>query len=122
MASTLSPSEGQLIPHSEVESQLSSLLFGTHSLSLSLSLSLYIYIYVMYNIHMINLSQQVQVAMENMLKMTNEIDENSSGITEEIAKCKDNAFERKKILEEQKESFQKAAFTVLDLLNNKDIG
>ncbi|KAL7164388.1 hypothetical protein ACSBR2_040324 [Camellia fascicularis] len=96
MASTLSPSEGQLFPHSEVESQLSSLLF--------------------------DLSQQVQAAMENMLKMTNEIDENSSGITEEIAKCKDNAFERKKILEEQKESFQKAAFTVLDLLNKKEIG
>ena len=40
---------------------------------------------------------------------------------EEMAKCKDNALERRKTLEEQKENFQKAAFTVLDMLNNKDI-
>ncbi|KAL6980134.1 hypothetical protein U1Q18_021783 [Sarracenia purpurea var. burkii] len=69
-----------------------------------------------------DLSQQVQVAMENMLKMMNEINENSTSITEEIVKCKENALERKQSLEEQKESFQKAAFTVLDILNHKDIG
>ena len=39
---------------------------------------------------------------------------------EEIEKCKDSAFERKKVLEEEKEQFQKAAYSVLDLLNNRD--
>ncbi|KAL7594983.1 hypothetical protein Lser_V15G27731 [Lactuca serriola] len=64
------------------------------------------------------LSQQVQAAMENMLKMITEIDQSSSGIIEEIEKCKYSAFERKKSLEEDKERFQKAAFSVLDMLNN----
>lgn len=39
---------------------------------------------------------------------------------EEIEKCKDSAIDRKKALEEEKERFQKAAYTVLDLLNNGD--
>lgn len=47
-----------------------------------------------------------------------EIDQSSSGIIEEIEKCKYSAFERKKSLEEGKERFQKAAFSVLDMLNN----
>ncbi|XP_059460572.1 uncharacterized protein LOC132189796 [Corylus avellana] len=64
--------------------------------------------------------QEVQGAMENMLKMINEIDQNSAGIMEEIEKCKDSALERKGILEEEKERFQKAAYTVLDMLNNRD--
>ncbi|WCJ29788.1 hypothetical protein M5689_011400 [Euphorbia peplus] len=75
----------------EVESQFSSLLY--------------------------DMSQQVQMAMENMLKMIGEIDQNSVGIVEEIEKCKDSALERKNVLDEEKESFQKAAYTVLDLLN-----
>lgn len=58
--------------------------------------------------------------MENMLKMINEVDQNSAGIVEEIEKCKDSALEKKRILEEEKERFQKAAYTVLDLLNNRD--
>ncbi|XP_057985900.1 uncharacterized protein LOC110633403 [Hevea brasiliensis] len=66
-----------------------------------------------------DLSQQVQTAMGNMLKMIVEIDQNSTGIVEEIGKCKDSALERKKILEEEKERFQKAAYTVLDMLNNR---
>ncbi|KAH7847378.1 hypothetical protein Vadar_025416 [Vaccinium darrowii] len=63
MASSPSPSENQLIPRSEVDSQLSSLVF--------------------------DLSQQVQAAMENMLKMITEIDENSAGIMEDIEKILD---------------------------------
>ncbi|XAR69323.1 hypothetical protein NMG60_11000863 [Bertholletia excelsa] len=66
------------------------------------------------------LSQQVQGAMESMLKIINEIDENSTGIMEEIEKCKENALEKKKTLEEQRESFQNAAYAVLEMLN-KDI-
>ncbi|KDP34235.1 hypothetical protein JCGZ_07806 [Jatropha curcas] len=77
----------------EVESQLSSLLY--------------------------DMSQQVQTTMGNMLKMIVEIDQNSAGIMEEIEKCKESTLERKKVLEEEKERFQKAAFTALDMLNNR---
>ncbi|KAL4561832.1 hypothetical protein LXL04_034012 [Taraxacum kok-saghyz] len=49
------------------------------------------------------LSQQVQAGMENMLKMITEIDQSSSGIIEEIEKCKYSAFERKRSLEEDKD-------------------
>ncbi|KAE8687646.1 potassium channel KAT3-like [Hibiscus syriacus] len=67
-----------------------------------------------------DLSQQVQMAMENMLKMINEIDQNSSGIMEEVEKCKGSALERKKSLEEEKDQFQKAAYTVLEMLNTRE--
>ncbi|GAV76005.1 hypothetical protein CFOL_v3_19480 [Cephalotus follicularis] len=66
------------------------------------------------------MSQQFQMAMESMLKMINEIDQNSSGITEEIEKCRDSALERKKVLEEDTDRCKKAAYTVLDMLNNRD--
>ncbi|GJV54404.1 hypothetical protein Tco_1450145 [Tanacetum coccineum] len=84
------------------------------------------------------LSQQVQAGMENMLKMItetiflyltvfvpvsfkySEIDQGSGGIVEDIEKCKESALERKSTLEEEKERFQKAAYSVLDLLNNRD--
>ncbi|GMY17795.1 polyamine-modulated factor 1-binding protein [Fagus crenata] len=96
MAASASPSHSdvQLLPAPEPESQLSSLVY--------------------------DISQQIQGAMENMLKMINEVDQNSAGIVEEIEKCKDSALEKKRILEEEKERFQKAAYTVLDLLNNRD--
>ncbi|XP_065851303.1 uncharacterized protein [Euphorbia lathyris] len=64
-----------------------------------------------------DMSQQVQMAMENMLKMIAEIDQNSAGIVEEIGKCKLSALEREKVLDEEKETFQKAAYTVLEMLN-----
>ncbi|RVX19572.1 hypothetical protein CK203_005369 [Vitis vinifera] len=116
-----------LLPPPELDSQLSSLIYG--------------------------LSQQVQAAMENMLKMIkgeknlkciftflscfadlylplsiissliilhSEVDQNSAEVMEEIEKCKDSALEKKKLLEEEKEHFEKAAYTVLDMLNNSD--
>ncbi|KAF9681157.1 hypothetical protein SADUNF_Sadunf06G0196400 [Salix dunnii] len=43
------------------------------------------------------------MAMSNMLKMITEIDQTAGGIMEEIGKCKDTAFERKKDLEEEKQ-------------------
>ncbi|KAK8660749.1 hypothetical protein V6N13_051660 [Hibiscus sabdariffa] len=67
-----------------------------------------------------DLSQQVHTAMENMLKMINEIDQNSLGVTEEVKKCKDSALERQKSLEDEKEQFQKAAYTVLEMLNSRE--
>ncbi|XP_024020780.1 uncharacterized protein LOC112091406 [Morus notabilis] len=94
MAASPSQSDGQVLAPSEAESQLSSLVY--------------------------EISQQVQGAMENMLRTINDIGQNSTGIMEEIEKCKDSAIDRKKALEEEKERFQKAAYTVLDLLNNGD--
>lgn len=37
----------------------------------------------------------------------------------EIEKCKNSAIEKKRILEEEKEHFEKAAYTVLDMLNSR---
>lgn len=54
-----------------------------------------------------------------MHNLDSEIDQNSAGIMEEIERCKDTASERKKALEEEKDRFQKAAYAVLDLLNNR---
>ncbi|KAK1265538.1 hypothetical protein QJS04_geneDACA021303 [Acorus gramineus] len=68
-----------------------------------------------------DVSQQVQAAMENMLKTVTDIDQSSSGINEDIDHCKGSVAERKKILEEEKERFQKAAFSVLEMLNDQDI-
>ncbi|XP_034684506.1 uncharacterized protein LOC117913603 [Vitis riparia] len=94
-ATSPSSTDLQLLPPPpELDSQLSSLIYG--------------------------LSQQVQAAMENMLKMINEVDQNSAEVMEEIEKCKDSALEKKKLLEEEKEHFEKAAYTVLDMLNNRD--
>ncbi|XP_060211234.1 uncharacterized protein LOC132638320 [Lycium barbarum] len=82
----------QLAPTSEIESPLSSVVY--------------------------ELSQQVQRAMENMLKMINEIDQSSNEVTEDVEKCKDSALERRKTLEEQKEDVQRAAYAILNMLNN----
>ncbi|KAI4337388.1 hypothetical protein L6164_015812 [Bauhinia variegata] len=67
-----------------------------------------------------DISNVVQGTMENMLKMINEINQNSAVIEEEIEKCKGSALERKKTLDEEKEQFQKAAHAVLDMLDNRD--
>ncbi|KAL6130088.1 hypothetical protein ACLB2K_068469 [Fragaria x ananassa] len=64
------------------------------------------------------ISQQVQAEMEDMLKSIREIDENSGQITEEIDKCKESALEKKRGLEESKEQVEKAAYAVLQMLNN----
>ncbi|KAI3468260.1 hypothetical protein Pfo_024923 [Paulownia fortunei] len=95
MTSSPPPTGVEPAPPSAVESQLSSLIY--------------------------DLSQNVQVAMDNMLKMINEIDQNSAGIMEEIEKSKDSVLQRKIHLEEEKDHFQKAAFAVLDMLNSRDI-
>lgn len=47
-----------------------------------------------------------------------EIDQNAVGILEDIEKCKGSALDRKGVLEEEKQQFQQAAYTVLDMLNN----
>ncbi|CAB4297186.1 unnamed protein product [Prunus armeniaca] len=47
------------------------------------------------------------------------IDDNSAGITEEIEKCKEQSLEKKRGLEEAKEQVEKAAYAVLEMLNNR---
>ncbi|KAI5669391.1 hypothetical protein M9H77_19244 [Catharanthus roseus] len=95
-SSSPSPSNAELaLPPPDAESQLSSLIY--------------------------DLSNQVHVAMENMLKMINEIDQNSAEVSEEIEKCKVSTFERKKLLEDEKENCQKAAYAVLELLNSREV-
>ncbi|KAL4318556.1 hypothetical protein GQ457_18G002670 [Hibiscus cannabinus] len=37
-----------------------------------------------------------------------------------VKKCKDSALERQKSLEDEKEQFQKAAYTVLEMLNSRE--
>ncbi|XP_027083294.1 uncharacterized protein [Coffea arabica] len=89
-----SPANAELaLPRSDVESQLSSLLY--------------------------DLSHRVQAAMEDMLKMINEIDQNSSDVMDDIKNCMDFALERKRTLDEEKEHYQKAAYTVISMLNNQ---
>ncbi|CAL1373519.1 unnamed protein product [Linum trigynum] len=64
-----------------------------------------------------DMSQQVQNAMADRLKMASEMDQNSAGVTEEIGKWKEADMERKKALDEEKEKFQKAAYYALEMLN-----
>ncbi|KMZ60262.1 hypothetical protein ZOSMA_5G01270 [Zostera marina] len=64
-----------------------------------------------------DISQQVQSTMEGMLKLTSEVDRSSSEITEEIRKCGETVDSRQRLLEEEKESVQKAAYAVLDMLD-----
>lgn len=51
-----------------------------------------------------------------------EIDQSSTEVTEDLEKSKDSALERKKTLEEQKEDFQRAAYAILNMLNNQESG
>ncbi|CAA0810599.1 Unknown protein [Striga hermonthica] len=94
MAPSPPPAGEDLVPPSAAESPLASLVYY--------------------------LSQNAQVAMDNMLKMTNEIDQSSAGIKEEIEKTRDAALQRKVVLEEEKDNFQKAALAVLDMLHGRD--
>lgn len=55
------------------------------------------------------------------VKLHSEIDQNSAAIKEEMEKSKDSVLQRKIDLEEEKDHFQKAAYAVLDMLNNRDI-
>ncbi|KAL9251228.1 hypothetical protein AKJ16_DCAP09248 [Drosera capensis] len=62
-------------------------------------------------------SQQIQEGMEDLLKMTNEIDVHSAEIAEDVEKCKEAALQRKKAIEEETACFQNAAYAVLDVLS-----
>ncbi|XP_020098080.1 uncharacterized protein LOC109716886 [Ananas comosus] len=67
-----------------------------------------------------DVSQQVQGAIQNMLKMTSEIEQSSCEIMEEIKKCKESVAVRNNILEEERDRFKKAAMAVLEMLNGSE--
>ncbi|CAM8910077.1 hypothetical protein QQ045_031275 [Rhodiola kirilowii] len=94
MASSPPAADRSLVEASEVDSRLDSVVY--------------------------DLSSKVQEAMESMLSKISEIDQHSVGVMEEIERSKTAAIERKKALEEEKERLEKAAYTVLDLLNRRD--
>ncbi|URD91309.1 hypothetical protein MUK42_27619 [Musa troglodytarum] len=87
-SSSSSPREALANP--EAESQISAILYDTW--------------------------QQVQEAMQSMLKMTS-----SAEIKEEIEKCKESVEVRSKALEEAKEHLQKTAIAVLQIFNGPEV-
>ncbi|WOK96901.1 hypothetical protein Cni_G05609 [Canna indica] len=64
--------------------------------------------------------QQVQEAIQSMVKMTSEIEQSSAEIMEEIEKCKESVDVRSKVLEQEKENLQKAAIAVLHIFNGPE--
>ncbi|URD91306.1 hypothetical protein MUK42_27619 [Musa troglodytarum] len=92
-SSSSSPREALANP--EAESQISAILYDTW--------------------------QQVQEAMQSMLKMTSEIEQSSAEIKEEIEKCKESVEVRSKALEEAKEHLQKTAIAVLQIFNGPEV-
>ena len=53
--------------------------------------------------------------------MNSDIDQSVGEIMEELDKCKESAGLKTKILEEEKERFQKAAIAVLEMLNGSEV-
>ncbi|CAL9080772.1 unnamed protein product [Musa textilis] len=93
--SSSSSPRGEAHANPEAESQISAILYDTW--------------------------QQVQEAMQSMLKMTSEIEQSSAEIKEEIEKCKESAEVRSKALEEAKEHLQKTAIAVLQIFNGPEV-
>ncbi|KAK9149465.1 hypothetical protein Scep_008222 [Stephania cephalantha] len=96
-----SPSQTLSPPLAESESQMSNLVYD-----------------VWEEFEFLEVSQHFQAAMENMLKMINDVDQSSIEIMEEMEKCKDSVSLKRQILAEEKERFQKAAYTIIDMLNS----
>ncbi|KAJ0960602.1 hypothetical protein J5N97_001527 [Dioscorea zingiberensis] len=67
-----------------------------------------------------DMSQQVEMAMHSMVKMASEISECTGEIMEEMEKCKEYVNVKNKILEEEKDRFQKAAIAVIEFLNGSE--
>ncbi|KAJ4773899.1 polyamine-modulated factor 1-binding protein [Rhynchospora pubera] len=66
---------------------------------------------------LVDISNQLQGAMQNMLKMTSEVDQNIAEIATDMEKCRESVSEKGRMLEEERERFQKAALAVLEMLN-----
>ncbi|KAK8610233.1 hypothetical protein V6N13_081396 [Hibiscus sabdariffa] len=103
----------------EAESVISSLVYGYFSSSFDLISSFHF----AYNFKLLSIFSSVTwflLSMISCYRSSREIDQNSLGVLEEIKKCKDSALERQKCLEDEKEQFQKAAYTVLEMLNSRE--
>ncbi|XP_062180892.1 uncharacterized protein LOC133885231 [Phragmites australis] len=64
-----------------------------------------------------DVSQQVQGALQNMLKMTSEIEQCGGEIEAEIERAREGVAEKCRALDDDRERFQKAALAALDILS-----
>uniref|UniRef100_A0A452Y569 Uncharacterized protein n=1 Tax=Aegilops tauschii subsp. strangulata TaxID=200361 RepID=A0A452Y569_AEGTS len=64
-----------------------------------------------------DVSQQVQDSLQSMLKMTGEIEQCSDEIEVEIEQAKEGVADKYRVLEEEKERFQKVALAALNILS-----
>nr|BAJ99525.1 predicted protein [Hordeum vulgare subsp. vulgare] len=64
-----------------------------------------------------DVSQQVQDSLQNMLKMTGEIEQCSDEIGTEIEQAKEGVADKYRVLDEEKERFQKVALAALNILS-----
>ncbi|KAM0893137.1 hypothetical protein ACQ4PT_025310 [Festuca glaucescens] len=64
-----------------------------------------------------DMSNQVQDSLQNMLKMTSEIEQCGGEIEAEIEQAKEGVADKCRVLEEEKERFQKVALAALNILS-----
>ncbi|KAG2616760.1 uncharacterized protein LOC120667358 [Panicum virgatum] len=64
-----------------------------------------------------DVSQQVQVGLQNMLKMSSEIERCDGEIEEEVGRARDAVAEKGRALDDERERVQKAALAALDILS-----
>ncbi|WVZ96775.1 hypothetical protein U9M48_042374 [Paspalum notatum var. saurae] len=64
-----------------------------------------------------DVSQQVQVGLQNMLKMSSEIARCDSEIEAEVERARDAVAEKSRALDVDRERVQKAALAALDILS-----
>ncbi|KAG8067358.1 hypothetical protein GUJ93_ZPchr0005g14270 [Zizania palustris] len=69
-----------------------------------------------------DVSQQVQEALQGMLKMTGEIEQCGGEIEAEIDRAKEAVADKGRALDDDRERFQKAALAALDILSNSSAG
>ncbi|KAL6608313.1 hypothetical protein ACP70R_041376 [Stipagrostis hirtigluma subsp. patula] len=68
-----------------------------------------------------DVSQQVQGALQSMLKMTSEIERCGGEIEAEIERAREGVAEKAQALDDERERFQKAALAALDILGGRAI-
>ncbi|CAL4902656.1 unnamed protein product [Urochloa decumbens] len=64
-----------------------------------------------------DVSQQVQSGLQNMLKMSSEIQQCDSEIEAEVERARDAVAEKGRALDDERERVQKAALAALDILS-----
>ncbi|CAL4910076.1 unnamed protein product [Urochloa decumbens] len=64
-----------------------------------------------------DVSQQVQSGLQNMLKMSSEIEQRDGEIEAEVERARDAVAEKGRALDDERERVQKAALAALDILS-----